>query len=292
MISSMTGFGRGESQDEIKKFIVEIKSVNHRYSEIVIRMPKFYSSLEDRIRKVVQQKVARGRVDVFINFEEIGSKNKQVKVDKDLAVAYYNALGVLKETIGEDSKISVMNIAGFPDVIKIEEAEDDLEEIWQVLEKALVKAVSQLVEMRRVEGERLTKDLLGRVDTVDSINQEITKRSPIVVEEYRERLANRMKELLGDLNVDESRIANEVAFFADRCSITEENVRLKSHLEQVRESLKADESVGRKLDFLVQEINREINTIGSKANDLEISNKVIEAKSEVEKIREQVQNIE
>lgn len=292
MIKSMTGFGRGEAQDDTKKFTVEMKSVNHRFSEIVVRMPKFYSSLEDKIRKIIQQQVSRGRVDVFISYEEVGTKTKQVKVDKELALAYHNALRELEGTLNKQANQSLMDIARFPDVLKVEEDEEDLEKEWQVLKKAVEKAANQLVEMRGVEGAKLKKDLQERVETIGRINEEIKERSPKVVEEYKERLGSRIKELLGDVQIDETRLVNEVAFFADRCSITEETVRLQSHLDQIKESLNSHEAVGRKQDFLVQELYREINTIGSKANDMEIAAMVISAKSEIEKIREQVQNIE
>ena len=292
MIRSMTGFGRGEAQDTVKKFTVEMKSVNHRFSEIVIRMPKFYSPLEDRIRKVIQQEVARGRVDVFVSYEQIGTKKKQIQVDKELAMAYSNALRELEGALGQSGNIDLKDIAAFPDVLKVEETEDDLDQIWNTLKVAVEQAAGQLAEMRQVEGDKLKKDFLHRVDLIGQINEDIKARSPKVVDEYRERLQSRIKDLLGDMQLDESRLANEVAFFADRCSITEENVRLKSHLDQIKESLESNEAVGRKLDFLVQELYREINTIGSKANDLEIGALVITVKSEVEKIREQVQNIE
>lgn len=292
MIKSMTGFGRAEVQGDTKNFVAEIKSVNHRFSEIVIRMPKFYSPLEDRIRKVIQQKVVRGRIDVFISYEDVGLKNKQLKVDKDLAMDYYKSLKELAEFLDKQGDITTMDIAGFPDIIKIEETKEDLEYLWTILQPAVAQATEQLIEMRCVEGDRLKQDLLQRVEVIGEITRNIDARSPNVVDEYKERLNARIKDLLGEIQIDETRLANEVAFFADRCSITEEIVRLKSHLEQLKESLQVSEPVGRKLDFLVQELYREINTIGSKANDLEIAAMVITAKSEVEKIREQVQNIE
>lgn len=292
MIRSMTGYGRGESETEGKSFNVEIRSVNHRFCEVVVRLPKYYVALEDRIRKQIQERAARGRLDVFVTVENHGQGTKSIRVDKDLAIAYYSALEELRETIGIEGKPAVIEIARLPEVISLEEVQDDLEQLWPVLSQAVEQAVSQLVEMRTTEGRRLSDDLHKRLARLEEYTESIAARAPSLVAEYRDKLQVRLKELAPDVEIEESRIAAELAVFADRCSITEELVRLRSHFQEMRNTMGTDESVGRKLDFLVQELNREFNTIGSKSNDLNISSVVIKAKSEVEKIREQVQNIE
>lgn len=292
MIKSMTGYGRGDSEKEGKSFTVEMRSVNHRFCEVVIRLPKYYVALEDRIRKVIQEKVFRGRLDVFITVDERGRGNKSVRVDKDLAIAYYNALEDLRETIGIDGKVKITDVARYPDVINLEEVQEDIEQTWPSLKQAVDSALEQLVNMRSTEGQRLCVDLKKRVAKLAEYTEEISSRSPSVVAEYKDKLQSRIKELAADIDIDENRLAVELAIFADRSSITEELVRLRSHFLETNNSMDLEEAVGRKLDFLVQELNREFNTIGSKSNDLSISSIVINAKSEVEKIREQVQNIE
>lgn len=293
MVRSMTGYGRGEAGNEAKGFTVEIRSVNHRFCEVVTRMPKSYAALEDRVRKAIQEKVSRGRLDVFITAENFaGGRNRAVSVDKELARAYFNALQELKSATGAAGDISVTDLSRLPDVLSLEEKDEDLEEIWAVMLSAVQQATEHLVAMREQEGRRLAEDILHRIDKIEQMNNQIAERAPLVVEDYRERMRQRIQELLGDIEIDENRLASEVAFFADRGNITEEIVRLRSHFKQVRETMKVPEPVGRKLDFLVQELNREVNTIGSKANDTQISTQVIAAKSEIEKIREQVQNIE
>lgn len=292
MIKSMTGYGRGENETEAKFFNVEIKSVNHRFCEVVVRLPKYYVALEDRIRKQIQEQVSRGRLDVFVTVENHGQGTKSIRVDKDLAMAYYSALEELREAIGLEEKPAIIEIARLPEVISLEEVLDDLEQMWPALSQAVEQAVGQLVEMRVTEGLRLSDDLHKRVARLEEYTETIALRAPSVVAEYKEKLQQRLKDLASDVEIDESRLAAELAIFADRCSITEELVRLRSHFQEMRNTLQAEESVGRKLDFLVQELNREFNTIGSKSNDLNISSVVIKAKSEVEKIREQVQNIE
>lgn len=292
MIRSMTGYGRGEAQGAGKQTTVEMKGVNHRFLEIVVRMPKQFSALEERLRKIIQEQVSRGRVDVFISVEEFGDKAKNVKVDKNLAQAYYSALKELEEHLGSKEVVDYTTIPRFPDVLVVEEDEADLEEVWTTLATAVTQATGQFIEMRQIEGTKLAQDILHRVDSIANLNGQIEQRSPLVVEEYRQKLDQRLKTLLPELELDPGRIATEVAIFADRSSITEENVRLNSHLEQMRQNFQQGGSVGRKLDFIVQEMNRETNTIGSKANDLQITSMVVEVKSEIEKIREQVQNIE
>jgi len=292
MIKSMTGYGRGESAQEGKSFTVEIRSVNHRFCEVVIRLPKYYVALEDRVRKLIQERVARGRLDVFVTVNDLGSSNKSIRVDKDLAMAYYNALEELRETIGINGKPGIIDLARLPDVIVLEEVQEDLDQLWPALSKAVENALANLVEMRSTEGLRLREDLLKRVAQLSEYTEAIYRRAPSVVLEYREKLQSRLKELAAEVEIDENRLAAELALFADKSNISEELVRVRSHLEEIQNTMDMDEAVGRKLDFLVQELNREFNTIGSKANDLEISSIIIKAKSEVEKIREQVQNIE
>jgi len=292
MVKSMTGYGRGENETQEKAFTVEIKSVNHRFCEVVVRMPKYYIALEDRIRKLIQEYVSRGRLDVFINVSDRGRGNKSIQVDKDLAMAYYSALEELGGTLGISGKPGIIDIARLPDVIITEDVQEDLDIIWPVLQKAVEEAVEKIVEMRSTEGGRLREDLLMRTGRLEEYTETITGRAPAVVSEYREKLKTRLKELDAEVDIDEARLASELAVFADRSNISEELVRLRSHFEELRTTMSQNEPAGRKLDFLVQELNREFNTIGSKANDVNITSMVIKAKSEVEKIREQVQNIE
>ncbi|MDD2498607.1 MAG: YicC family protein [Desulfitobacteriaceae bacterium] len=292
MVKSMTGYGRGEAASDSHRITVEAKSVNHRFLEIVVRMPKQLLPLEEKIKSLVQEKVTRGRVDIFISLEENGEKKRLVKVDKELGLAYYNALRQLADTWGIPEKFDLVQMASLPGLLSLENEEDDLEAVWSVINEALICAMDDLIGMRASEGEKLAKDLLKRRETIAAYVDSIAERSPLVVSEYQEKLSQRIQELLGEVQIDESRLANEVAFFADRASITEELVRLNSHLEQMSHILSHDDAVGRKLDFLGQEMNREINTIGSKANDLAIGRLVVEVKSELEKVREQVQNLE
>ncbi|PKM81703.1 MAG: YicC family protein [Firmicutes bacterium HGW-Firmicutes-14] len=292
MIKSMTGYGRGESEFNGKTFTVEIRSVNHRFCEVVIRMPKYYTALEERVRKHIQGCVSRGRLDVFVNVNDHGRSNKAIQVDKDLAIAYYNALEELRETIGISGKPGIIDIARLPDVILLEETQEDLDQLWPVLEQAVSEAVGHVVEMRTAEGIRLKEDILKRLDRLVEYTEAVSERAPLVTAEYRDKLAARLKELDSGIEIDENRLAAELAFFADKSNISEELVRLRSHFQELRSTFPLEEAVGRKLDFLVQELNREYNTIGSKSNDVNISSMVIKAKSEVEKIREQVQNIE
>jgi uncharacterized protein (TIGR00255 family) len=292
LIKSMTGYGRGEAVTAGKKFTFELKAVNHRYNEIVLRLPRSLTTLEDRIRKLIQLRIARGRVDGFLGVEECGDKNSTVKVDKALAAAYYNAMKELQETLGIGGEIKLQQLVALPGVLNVEEPAADVEEWWPDIQKAVETAVEELVHMRMVEGEQLGRDIINRAERLAYLNQTIRERSPFVVEEYREKLTARLNEYIRDGIITPDRLAAEATIFAERSSITEENVRLESHLQQLKSCLTTGEAVGRKLDFLIQEMNREINTIASKASDLEISRAVVEAKSELEKIREQVQNIE
>ncbi len=292
MLKSMTGYGRGEAVMPGKKFLVELKSVNHRYCEVLMRMPRYLSPLEDRIRRQIQSRIARGRVDGFLTVEECGAKNTIVKVDKSLAEAYYKAIKELQEALEVEDKIKLKHLINLPDVLTVEEPVAEVEEMWPAVKAAVEDALDNLVRMRRSEGQRLAEDLFKRVERVAQFNVKIKNRAPVVVEEYRDKLAYRLKEFLEEGVLENERIAAEAAFYAERSAIDEETVRLESHLNQVNDCLRAGEPTGRKLDFLVQEMNREINTVASKAGDLAISRWVIEVKSELEKLREQAQNIE
>jgi uncharacterized protein (TIGR00255 family) len=293
MVRSMTGFGRGNYNESGKEFTVEIKSVNHRYIDFYIKLPRQIAYLEERVREVVSKSIFRGKVDIFISFEDRSEDSKNVMLDEALAGAYIQAVESLKDKYGLKDDISVSLVSRFPDVLRIEKTEDDEEQLWGILNKALEAAVDSLVQMREKEGNELRMSLLQKADYMENIISQITNRSPEVVIEYKQKLENRIKELLNQQTVDENRLAMEVAIFADRCGIDEELVRLGSHLLQLRDILSIKKQpVGRKLDFLVQEINREINTIGSKSNDIVITKNVLELKSETEKIREQIQNME
>lgn len=293
MLKSMTGFGRGEVQYNQKYFLIELKSVNHRYVDINIKMPKSFTYLEENLRQKIKEQIRRGRVDIFITHENLGESDLQVKPDLALAKEYLTALEEIQKQLGVKNDISVSLLAKFPDVIKIEKKEEDEDEIWRCLEEGLTTAIDRLMEMRIEEGYKLKEDLVKRLDKITELIEMIRKRSPEIVQEYRQRLTDRIKEILDEgFTLDDNRVIMEVALFADKSNITEEIVRFKSHIHQFRSTLEEEDSVGRKLDFILQEMNREVNTIGSKANDLTITNFVVDIKSELEKMREQVQNIE
>ena len=294
MLKSMTGFGRGEYLDIGHQFIVEIKAVNHRYNEIVIRMPKNLGPLEDKIRRVVSNTLVRGRIDIFISMDEFGEKKRSVRVDKELAMAYHKSLRALAELFSTSINDHLDQIANYPDVIKVEEVTEDVLVLWPKLSSAVDMAVSNLMSMRLAEGLNIKQDLVSRIDSIASYLITVEERAPQVLVDYRIKILGRMRELLATIGTDpdEGRLLQETAIFADRTSITEELVRLKSHLTQIGTALNSDDAVGRKLDFIIQEINRETNTIASKANDFVIANLMVEIKSEIEKVREQIQNIE
>jgi uncharacterized protein (TIGR00255 family) len=293
MGNSMTGFGRGEASGYGYHFTIELKAVNHRFFEVAVRMPRNLNMLEERIRKVLQEKIQRGRLDVYVNIKETEEKKRLVKVDKDLALSYDKTLKELAFSLEAPYETDIYRLAALPEVLSVEDPETDFELLWEPLRQALNEALNGFVQMRQVEGRKLAEDLLRRLHTIREQKDEIAGYSSTVVLEYQTRLRERIQVLLGEsVLLDEAKLANEVAFFADRASITEELVRLQSHFDQCQEALRSTEAVGRKLDFLVQEMNREINTIGSKANNLNIAQLVVQMKSELEKIREQVQNLE
>lgn len=292
MIRSMTGFGRGESQGDGKSFIVEIKTVNHRYSDVFIKIPRSISFLEEKVREMVSKSVSRGKIDVFITYEEFGEDSKTVTMDEALAAAYLKTLSHAKDKFGLKDDLTVSLLTRLPDVLKVEKSENDEDKVWGLLKDAMENALTSLVIMRENEGQKLKSSLFERAEYIESVLKNIIERAPEVVKDYKQKLETRLQDIMEQKTIDETRLAMEVAIFADRCSIDEEIVRLGSHLGQLCEALQMQQPVGRKLDFLVQEMNREINTIGSKANDLVITKNVVEIKSEIEKIREQIQNIE
>ena len=293
MAISMTGFGRGEYKDDNYQFLVECKTINHKYADINIRLPRKLSFLEDKARILVKDYIKRGRVDLYIKLDLLGSEDVNLKFDEALATQYVSILKQIKDKFDLVDDISVMNIAKFPDVIKTEEKEDDEDKLWSMLKVALENALLKLKEMRSEEGKKLAEDIQNRCDLLKNYIEDIEKYSYNDVIDYKEKLKNRISDMLEDPSIiDESRLAQEVAIYADKSSITEEIVRFKSHIEQLKNTVVKNESIGRKIDFLIQEMNRETNTIGSKSSDLNITNLVVEVKSELEKIREQIQNIE
>ncbi|NLI90717.1 MAG: YicC family protein [Peptococcaceae bacterium] len=292
MANSMTGFGRGETRGHGYSFSIEMKSVNHRFLEVVVKLPRYLNVLEENVRKIIQERVSRGRIEVYINTKETEEKKRLVKVDKELTLSYDNSLKELAQLLNSAYITDIYRLVALPEILTVEEEETDAEVLWPFLEAAVLAALQQLVQMRRDEGERLLRDLRNRIGYLRDLTKKVEERAPEVVVEYQEKLKERLSSLLADTTLDESRLAMEVALLADRASITEELVRMGSHLDEFEKTLQSSESIGRKLDFLVQEMNREINTIGSKANDLVISRIVVEGKSELEKIREQIQNIE
>ena len=293
MIRSMTGYGSAEMLTPARRFTVEMRSVNHRFSEILVRLPRDLSALEDRVRALVQSRVLRGRVDVTIMREERGARPKTVRSDTDLARAYAQALRELADVLGVAGEIGLSHIVSLPDVVKVEEAREDVEVLWPDLSRAVEEAVIALVGMREAEGRRLAADLLTRLDHVEGFARVIEGRARVAAAEYAQRLRQRVAELLREVPVDEARLAMEIAIFAERVDISEEVTRLRSHLAQFREDVtNAAGAVGRRLEFVLQEMGREANTIGSKASDLEITRAVIGVKGELESLREQVQNVE
>lgn len=297
MIRSMTGYGRGEYQDEVKNITVEIKAVNHRYCDIFVKMPRRYSFAEEKIKAAVKNGLSRGKIEVSITVDNYGTSDTDIRLDAPLAKRYYEVLHELSETLdfGQfEDQVSLGLIAKMPDVIKGVAAEEDEEAMLNALLDATGKAISGITEMREVEGAKLVADIAMRADLISDIRNRIEKRAPELEKEYAAKFKARIEELLdGAAEVPEERIALEAAIFADKANITEELVRLDSHINQLREFLKgSDESIGKKIDFLIQEMNREANTIGSKSNDKEITSMMLDLKAEIEKIREQVQNIE
>ncbi|MBD5463187.1 MAG: YicC family protein [Lachnospiraceae bacterium] len=292
MIKSMTGFGRCEVQEAERKIVVEMKSVNHRYLDVNIKMPKKLNFFEAAIRNELKSYIQRGKVDVFITYEDYTESNVCVKYNKELAAEYMGYLNQMAEDFSLDNDVRVSCLSRYPEVFTMEERTIDEEKLWLLLERAIKGAAEGFVETRIKEGENLRDDLLEKLDGMLAHVEFITLRSPQIIAEYKQKLEDKVKELLEDTKVDENRLLMEVTIFADRVCVDEELVRLKSHIETTKETLQQGGSIGRKLDFIAQEMNREANTILSKSNDLEISNRAIELKTEIEKVREQIQNIE
>ena len=288
----MTGFGRSENSTESRKIIVEIKAVNHRYCDITIKMPKKISFFEAAIRNVLKQFIQRGKVDVFISYEDYTESKVCVKYNEDIAKAYYTNIKKLSDDFGLENDLKASSLSRYPEVFTLEEQEINEEEIWSLLEITIKEACERFVETRIIEGEHLKADIFQKLDAISEKIEFIVEREPQIMKEYRDKIMNKVQELLGDTKIDESVLATELIIYSDKICVDEETVRLKSHINHTKSTLEEGNSVGRKLDFIAQEMNREANTILSKANDIEVSNKAIDIKTEIEKIREQIQNIE
>lgn len=292
MIYSMTGFGRGEHVASDRKMIVEMKSVNHRYCDVNVRLPRKLNFLENDIKAYVKKRLSRGKVDVYLSYEDNSVKKESLKFNESLAAEYLEQFKMMAQRFGLENDIKVSHISKYPDVLVVEEQEDDQDLLWDILRVALDASIEKMLITRNTEGDLLKTDIYTKLDIMTSALVEIEKQAPLVVLDYKEKLENRLKELMTKAQVDEERLAVEVAIFADKCCVDEEIVRLQSHIEHVRGTLDLNQPIGRKLDFLSQEMNREANTILSKANSILVSNHALELKTEIEKIREQIQNIE
>ena len=292
MVRSMTGFGRAEVVENNKRYTVELKSVNHRYLDLSVKTPRALSCLDGNVRAEIKKYLSRGKVDVYISYENLSESEAELKYNHDLASKYAAFVKEISEEFGLENDLRATRLASFPDVFEVIEESDDEDELWAGLKKAVDGACEKMVEARSIEGENLVKDLIPKLDNLLTIVDFIQERSPRIVDEYREKIYTRVKEILGDNTPDEGRLLTEVTVFADKICVDEEIVRLRSHIETMKKELSGNADVGRKLDFIAQEMNREANTTLSKTTDLEISNKGIELKTEIEKIREQIQNIE
>lgn len=292
MIKSMTGFGRCEAVTDECKISVEIKAVNHRYLDLSIKMPKKFNYFEAAMRTVLKDYIQRGKVDVFVSYEDYTEEKVCLKYNSSLAAEYVESFEKMAEQFGIENDVKVSLLSRCPEVLTMEQVPEDEEQMWHLLEQALRGAAEKFVEARILEGEHLKNDLLGKLEDMTVLVSFIEERSPRILEEYRQKLEDKVKELLSNSSIDESRILTEVTIFADKICVDEETVRLRSHIDGMKKELSAGGSVGRKLDFIAQEMNRESNTILSKSNDLEISDRAIVLKTEVEKVREQIQNIE
>ena len=292
MIRSMTGYGRSRQLLDGREILVEIKSVNHRYFEFAARVPRAYGYLEEKLKSFLQGKVSRGKVEVSVSVYNIEGKDAQIEVNRSIAQGYIDALRSANETLGLNDDLQLSNLLRLPDIFNVIKTVEDEEVIWNDVKVAAEEALDNFVSMRCAEGLKMREDIESRLGYIEKLVDDVEKRSPMVTEAYRQRLYGKLCEILTDKKIDEQRILTEAALFSEKTAVDEETVRLKSHILQFRGLLNAEESVGRKLDFLIQEFNRESNTIGSKAQDVEITKIVVELKSEIEKIREQIQNIE
>lgn len=292
MIRSMTGYGRSQQTVDSMNITVEIKSVNHRYFDFSSRTPRIYGFLDEKLKSYVQSRVARGKIECYVQVDNLEDDSVVVEVNHSLAKGYVDAFKTIADEYGLDNNLNAGILARFNDVLLIRKEEADEDKIWNAVKTVAEAAVDKFVEMRQVEGEKLRDDICSRADLILSKVEYVESRSPETVKEYTQKLLARMQDVLGSVNVDETRILTEAAIYADKIAVAEETVRLRSHIDQLKSFFESDEAIGRKMDFLVQEINREANTIGSKASDVDIARCVLDIKSEVEKIREQVQNIE
>ena len=292
MIRSMTGYGRGQDVIDGLSVVVEIKSVNHRFYEYSSRLPRGFGFLDDKLKTYLQQQISRGKVDVFVQIHALEAAVSEVAVDYALAESYLVALRVLAQRHDLRDDVSVTTLSRYPDVLTVQQAKLDEEAVWAAVRQVTDEALTHFVAMRELEGGRMREDVLSRVAFIRDAVAVVEQRSPETVREHMEKVETRMRELLAGVPVDEARLLNEAAVYADKVAVAEETVRLRSHLQQLEQLLDSNEAIGRKLDFLVQEINRETNTIGSKCSDLELTRIVVDIKAEIEKIREQIQNIE
>lgn len=292
MLKSMTGYGRYECLAEGKKILVEIRSVNQRFTDYNIKIPRHLGFMEEKVRSFASEKITRGKVDIYISVENYDEADKDIILNTALAQNYIDVLKQLRDTFELKDDITVMGVARYTDIFKTERREEDQDKAWNEVKTVMAQALDEFVAMREREGERIEKDLVLRVEYMKTLCEQIERRSPQTVEEYRNKLYTKIKEVLEDREIDEGRVLTEVAIFADKVAVNEETVRLGSHFEEFYNIINSGEPAGRKLDFLIQEINREVNTIGSKAQDIEIAKLVVELKGEVEKLREQIQNIE
>lgn len=292
MMKSMTGYGRSQKTVNGLDIMVEIKSVNHRYFEFSARIPRVYGFIEDKLKSLVSKSISRGKVDVNVTIFAVDGKNAEVKINREMARSYVEALRSVKDELELKDDLSLSVIARMPDVFNVVNAEQDEDEIWKEVEAVADEAIASFVRMREIEGARMCDDVLGRLKTVEEMVKQVEVLSPQSVIDYKARLMAKLNEVLESKNIDEARVLTEVAIFSEKLAVDEETVRLRSHLKQFNELVKKNEPVGRKLDFLLQEINREVNTTGSKCQDVEVTSVVVNMKSEIEKIREQIQNVE
>ncbi len=292
MIKSMTGFGRAVKELDGYVITVELKSVNHRYFEFSSRCPRQYGFIDEKIKSFVNSRVERGKVDCYVGIEALNTESADVVVNNTLASAYVKALKEIAQSYDLKEDFGASTISRFSDVLVVKKAEEDEEKIWNLVKSVASEAIDKFIEMRQTEGKRMYDDVYSRSSFILDCVSYIEERSPETVKEYNDKLVQRVHDLIGDVSLDENRVIQEVAIFADKVAVAEETVRLRSHIEQLREFLDSDTAIGRKMDFLVQEINRETNTIGSKCNDVDIARRVVDMKAEIEKIREQIQNIE
>ncbi|MCI5905169.1 MAG: YicC family protein [Oscillospiraceae bacterium] len=292
MIKSMTGFGRCLETVGGKDILVEIKSVNHRYYEFSARVPRAYGYLEEKLKGFLQGRISRGKVEVGVTVYNASAENESIEVNRDVAKQYISALRSANEELGLTDDLTLSKLMRLPDIFNVRKAEDDEDAVWESVKTVAGKALDNFIAMREAEGRKMRDDVLSRLEYITELVGKIEQKSPETTEKYRKRLYDKLSDILNDKNIDEQRIVTEAAIFSEKTAVDEETVRLRSHIHQCRELLDSDEAVGRKLDFLIQEFNREANTIGSKAQDIEITKIVVELKSEIEKIREQIQNIE